>query len=75
MNCSKRNVEKIIDKWANTGSATKRVDGVYFSLITNSKVELGIISGLNCTSRKTRSPLHSQMNSSKGDEGAFIEEV
>ncbi len=75
MDSSKRNVERIIDKWANTGSATKRVDGVYFSYKANAKVELGIVSGLNCVSRKTRSPLHIQMKTNKGDDGATIDEI
>lgn len=75
MDTSKRNVEKIIKKWVDNGSASRRINGVYFNLNSSkNEVELGVISGLNCRNGETKSPLHKQMHVSKGDDALSLNE-
>lgn len=71
---SRKNAEQILEKCINTGSASRKLDGIMFSFKNKEDLELGIISGLNCSSKTTKSPLHNQMIESSGDDAAIMDE-
>lgn len=67
-NVGSRNIDKIIHKYAKTGTATRRMDGVIFKL-NKKAIEVKYISGLNCTKKILNCPVHKKIYQNNGDSG------
>ena len=66
---SNKNIEKIIHKYAKTGTATRRMDGIVFKINDEKNLEMKYLSGLNCSKKTLSCPIHKKAFQNKGDSG------
>lgn len=60
-------MESLIKTYYESGSATRRADGINVKFKPNNTLEMKFISGLQCKSTM-RSPIESQLSQTKGDD-------